>query len=523
VVMAAQSADGQAGHSAEIAAVAAQSCGLSLGGVLLLTPSGPQLDAGYGVEGTVPHAVAEFCDRVLREERLLVAGGDSGLLAGAPIVTARGDLLGVLWVGDDRARERLEPHQEGLLTVLARTIAGQSYVTMLRDERDQVHAMVGAAIFCADRDGVLQRMTSSWAGLTGHSLDVTLGRPLSDFVKGDIGDPIAAVLDGDAGLVRRVDCAVVAADGSSVPVELAVRRLRREDGTEVALGVLVSLQERHRRELEARHDQKLESLGRLSAGIAHEINTPIQFVGDNTRFLASAAQDMLDLLLIYRECMQTTGGGISWSERVERAAQAEKEADVDYLASEVPIAVQQSLEGIDRVASLVRAMKAFSYKDSRDRSYADLNDSLTTTLTVARNEVKYVADVVLDLGELPPVLCYAGDLNQVFLNLVVNAADAMEEKGERGEIRITTRAEGPMVTVRIADNGCGIPEHLQRTIFEPFFTTKEVGKGTGQGLALARAVVIEKHGGTIDVHSTPGEGTEFVLRLPVDGKRESAA
>jgi signal transduction histidine kinase len=231
---------------------------------------------------------------------------------------------------------------------------------------------------------------------------------------------------------------------------------------------------------------------------------------------------MLDLLLVYRACMDGSAGGSSWEERSERAAKAEGAADIDYLTTEVPAAVEQSLEGIDRVASLVRAMKSFSYKDSSDRSYADLNEALTTTLTVARNEVKYVADVVLDLGELPEVLCHVGDLNQVFLNLLVNAADALQEKGERGEIRVSTRAEGTTAVIGIADNGPGIPADLQRVIFEPFFTTKEVGKGTGQGLALARAVVADKHGGTIEVHSAPGQGTEFVIRLPIDGTRLKA-
>jgi two-component system, NtrC family, sensor kinase len=185
----------------------------------------------------------------------------------------------------------------------------------------------------------------------------------------------------------------------------------------------------------------------------------------------------------------------------------------------VPIAVSQSLEGIERVASLVRAMKSFTYKDSNDRSYADLNEAVATTLTVARNEVKYVADVTLDLGELPDVLCQVGDLNQVFLNLLVNAADAMQGREGRGEIKIRTHADGPMAVISIADNGSGVPEELQAVIFEPFFTTKDVGKGTGQGLALARAVVVDKHGGTIEVTSAPGQGTEFVLRLPIEGNR----
>ncbi|GAA0717137.1 PAS domain-containing protein [Dactylosporangium roseum] len=312
-------------------------------------------------------------------------------------------------------------------------------------------------------------------------------------------------------------------DGSVFPISYSSTPLDRGSGiggTVVVFRDVTELRERQRREIEARHGQRLESLGQLSAGIAHEINTPIQFVGDNIRFLAEAYQEMLDLLQVYRDCLDPPKGRqIAWEERSRRAAAAELDADVDYLTAEVPAAVSQSLEGIERVASLVRAMKSFTYKDSKDRSYANLNEALTTTLTVARNEVKYVADVALDLGELPEVLCRIGELNQVFLNLVVNAADAMAGRDERGVIRVSTRTDGPMAVISMADNGCGIPERLQQKIFEPFFTTKDVGKGTGQGLSLARAVVVDGHGGTIEVRSTPGEGTEFTVRLPIDGKR----
>ena len=322
--------------------------------------------------------------------------------------------------------------------------------------------------------------------------------------------------------VQTVDETFVRRDGTTFEVACSVAPLETGGGLPGAVVTFRDMTEVRRAELEARHDQKLESLGRLSAGLAHEINTPIQFVGDNTRFLADAYRDMLDLLLVYRECMAPALGELRWSERTERAQQAEAKADVEYLAAEIPAAVSQSLEGVERVASLVRAMKSFSYKDSTEQSYADLNEAIRTTLTVARNEVKYVADVVLDLGELPEVLCHLGDLNQVFLNLLVNAADALKDKAERGEIRISSRVEGPTAVLSFADNGTGIPEDIQQSIFEPFFTTKEVGKGTGQGLALARAV-LEKHGGSIEVRSVVGEGTEFILRLPVAGKPDASA
>jgi signal transduction histidine kinase len=514
--------------SADAAALAAASCGTAYAGVIALTGNGPRLDAGHGFPAEAPPPVAELCDRVVRERRLVVAGGgvgEVGLFAGAPVLTAAGEHVGVLWVADDVPRPSLGALPERWLGALAAQLGLRSELHALRRERVHALDMVGGVIFYATGEGVLTNMSSFWTTLTGHPVDATVGRSVLDFVAGDDAGEVGAML-AETGVdsVGRIDCSLLTADGAAIPIELAVRHFDRtgDDAWEL-LGVVTDLRERRRRELAAGHDQKLESLGRLSAGIAHEINTPIQFVGDNTRFLASAAQEMLDLILTYRRCMDTTSGELAWGDRLDRAMAAEEAADIDYLATEVPVAVEQSLEGIDRVASLVRAMKSFSYKDSNDRVYADLNEALTTTLTVARNETKYVADVVLDLGELPPVLCHVGDLNQVFLNLVVNAADALHERAERGEIRITTRAEGQTAVVRIADNGCGIPPELQRLIFEPFFTTKGVGKGTGQGLALARAVVVDKHGGTIDVTSAPGEGTEFVLYLPVDGKvRDSA-
>jgi PAS domain S-box-containing protein len=509
--------------SARIATVAAAACGTRYAGVSVPTADGVRLESSHGFDPATPPPAMELCALVVREERPVVVG-DEGWFAGVPVTARNGDVVAVLWVADDLTPDVSEAGTEQLLLTLAEQLVAQAELRNLGREREQALGVVGASIFYVSRDGLLTGVSSSWETLTGYTVDETLGRPLDSFVQGDLDDPIGAVLAGtDSDSVRRFDRTLRNSDGAAIPVELALASVGRPGAPHQVLGVLTDLRERHRRELEARHDQKLESLGRLSAGIAHEINTPIQFVGDNTRFLASAYDEMLGLLAVYRECLEISAGEISWDERVRRAEEAERDADIEYLTVEVPAAAAQSLEGIERVASLVRAMKAFSYKDSSDRSYADLNEALQTTLTVARNEVKYVADVVFDLGDLPEVLCHVGDLNQVFLNLVVNAADALAENGVRGEIRIGTRTEGAMAVISVADNGPGIPEDLQRVIFEPFFTTKGVGKGTGQGLALARAVVADKHGGTIEVHSKPGEGTEFVLRLPVDGKRSGTA
>jgi PAS domain S-box-containing protein len=394
--------------------------------------------------------------------------------------------------------------------------------------RSVVMDHIADGLYTTDAEGRLTSVNRAGAAMLGWSEADLVGRPAHEVLHPNHPDgtaedcPLAhRPVAEDEDDVRVSDAGTfVRKDGNEIQVAYSAAPLRlgsTGSGTVVVFRDDTAQRQRQQREVEERHDQKMESLGRLSAGLAHEINTPIQFVGDNTRFLAEAYQTMLELLLVYRECMGPSSGNLSWQERNARAEAAEEKADIEYLAAEVPAAVEQSLEGMERVASLVRAMKAFSYKDVKERTYTDLNDAIRTTVTVARNEVKYVADVVLDLGELPEVLCYRGDLNQVFLNLLVNAADAMQGRDGRGEVRVTTRAENGTAVISFADNGTGIPEEIQKTIFEPFFTTKEVGKGTGQGLALARAVC-DKHGGSIEVHSTVGVGTEFVLRLPVAGK-----
>jgi two-component system NtrC family sensor kinase len=192
---------------------------------------------------------------------------------------------------------------------------------------------------------------------------------------------------------------------------------------------------------------------------------------------------------------------------------------VEYLCERIPIAFERTSDGIERVRSIVQAMKRFSHASSTELAPADLNEALETTLAVCRNEYKYVATVTLDLASLPAVTCNIGELNQVFLNLIINAAQAIEEQvgasGGQGEIRISTRVEGSDVVVQIADDGPGISPEVQDRIYEPFFTTKEVGKGTGQGLALARAT-IDRHSGSLECVSAVGQGTAFTIRLPID-------
>lgn len=204
----------------------------------------------------------------------------------------------------------------------------------------------------------------------------------------------------------------------------------------------------------------------------------------------------------------------------EEIRAVEAKLDLDFICEEIPHAIAQSLDGARRVANIVRAMKEFSHPDSADKAGTDLNKAIESTITVARNEWKYIADVTTEFeAALPPVVCYAGEVNQVILNLIVNAAHAIKDKvkgSEKGRITIRSRNRGRFAEISVADTGMGIPEEIQSRIYEPFFTTKEVGKGTGQGLALAYSVVVKKHQGKLWFETERGKGTTFFVQLPIE-------
>ena len=303
--------------------------------------------------------------------------------------------------------------------------------------------------------------------------------------------------------------------------DITARLAEQEGAKQLQTQLTAEMQERERMGIELRLAQKLESVGRLAAGIAHEINTPIQYVGDSVAFLQSARAELEGLLVACLAAFDRIAGGESPADVVAGVRSVQEGIDLEFLHAEIPRAFERTLEGVQRVADIVRAMKEFAHPGHVEQSAADLNHAVQTTLTVARNEYKYSAQVETHLGELPDVICNVSELNQVFLNLIVNAAQAVRESGKdatTGRISITTERAQDRVLVRITDNGCGIPKENLEKIFDPFFTTKEVGLGTGQGLAIARSIVVDKHGGEISVESEPGVGTSFILSLPTEGR-----
>ncbi len=274
--------------------------------------------------------------------------------------------------------------------------------------------------------------------------------------------------------------------------------------------------------------QRLATAGTLAAGVAHEINTPVQFVNDSLHFLRNAAKDVFTLLekllAVQRAAEQDKPAG-ELASALAGVAEAQEEIDLDYIRQNVPKAFDRCIDGLTRVATIVRSMKEFAHPAQREMAPADLNRAVRNTLTLAQNEFRYVAKLETELGELPPVVCHASDINQVVLNLVVNAAhaiaDAVKGTSRKGTLTVRTWREGDRAVIAVGDTGGGIPEAIRHRVFDPFFTTKKVGQGTGQGLSLAWAIVKEKHGGELTFETKVGEGTTFFVRLPLRGKKSA--
>jgi PAS domain S-box-containing protein len=293
-------------------------------------------------------------------------------------------------------------------------------------------------------------------------------------------------------------------------------RVAQEEVSRALVALQDEVKTRERLEHELRLAQKLEAIGQLAAGVAHEINTPMQYVGDNIEFLGRALNGFSAYFAALTEAVSAQGTdtlkGIM--------AAAQKKVRSDYLLREGPKALTAAKEGIERVGCIVRAMKSFAHVDEDEATPADLNRAIEDTLVVSHSEYRNVAVVETSLAEIPPVRCWVGKLSQVFLNLIVNAAHAITDAGRAGSgvIRVASAVDGDSVVVTLGDNGCGIPEEIRTRVYDQFFTTKQVGRGTGQGLSLARRIIVDAHGGTLAFDSRVGEGTTFTIRLPIGGR-----
>jgi signal transduction histidine kinase len=313
-------------------------------------------------------------------------------------------------------------------------------------------------------------------------------------------------------------CSVITGDDRVVELRWTVS-CELVDDMRFLRGLMIDVTEARRLVREMAQGQKLESVGRIAAGVAHEINTSVQFISDSVRFVRHALKDVPHAIADYRALAAGVLSGKDVVGAARKAIDTDEAADVDYFLKNAPEALDRALDGIGRVGSVVKSMTEFAHPDARVKTDLDLNRAIRTTLNMSRNEYKNVADVVTDFAELPAIHCHAGDFNQVMLNLLLNAAhaisDVVEGAGSKGRITVRTRAIGDYVEISVSDTGAGIPESVRGRIFEPFVTTKEVGRGTGQGLALSRGIVVEKLKGSLHFETETGKGTTFYIRLPV--------
>jgi len=371
----------------------------------------------------------------------------------------------------------------------------------------QVYSTVPSSLWVVDPSGEILNANRRAARLLDVSCDRLVGARLQSFfeLEGD-ADLLTLLADLQDGQTLRHEARF--ADSASRGRAVLLYASKDEEQYVVAA---LEISEQRRMEIELNHALKMEAVGSLAAGIAHEINTPLQYVGDNLDFLQEAFLEVDSLLALHRRVC----ADLPDSAR-EPLSAAESRVDLEFLHQEAPSAFERTREGLNRVGEIVGSMREFMHPGKDRLSLTDLNRSLESALTLTRNAVKHVAQVETSFGEIPEVECNPGDVGQVFINLLVNASQAIKEAGiEPGLIRASTERRGDSVVVTVADNGPGIPAEIQGRVYDPFFTTKGVGQGTGQGLSLCRAIICDRHRGRIWFETPETGGTVFHVSLPV--------
>ncbi len=383
---------------------------------------------------------------------------------------------------------------------------------------EQVFSSMQGTVVVTDSQGLIQTVNRALLELLGYSEEELLGRPLSAICT-NAELPVTAVpeaaMHSESLALVRVETRYRARDGRLIPMLCSRSALRDEQGrVEGVVCTAFDLTERKEFVAQLFQSEKLASIGQLAAGIAHEINNPLGFIFSNLGTLAEYSRDILGLVRGYEGLYQALESG-----NADQIAQARlqvgscrAEVDVDYLIGDLDQLIRESREGAERVCHIIQNLREFAHLDKTEKTPADLNQCLESALSIASNELKYKAEVEKNYALLPQVLCYPQELNQVFINLLVNAAQAI---AERGVVSIRTFQEEGWVCAAVADTGQGMSPEVRRRLFEPFFTTKPVGQGTGLGLSTSYNIVVHKHGGELLVDSKEGVGTTFTVRIPV--------
>jgi len=428
----------------------------------------------------------------------------------------------------------LEDKVEQRTAELAQSLAE---VDQLSVDLSQILNTISTGVRLIDRDCIVQRVNKSFCTMTGMRKEELVGsKCYTCFLDERCRQSDLCTLNqiDRTGQAIHTEVVKTTKSGKKLHCMLTATPYRDKEGSVVGIVEdfqdiserVQAEQEREQMQTQLLQRSKLESVGQLAAGIAHEINTPIQYIGTNIDFFSESFDDISTLFATLHN-LATQGKNEADSNQMGKAViEALDEADWEFLREEIPTALEQTRDGVNRVSAIVRAMKEFSHPGSREKAPADLIEIIKNTLIVSCNEWKYVAEIETNFGDLPMVPCLSDEIGQVFLNIIVNAAHAIGNlqgktgTEEKGRITITTSTEDDFAEIRITDNGGGMEEKIRKRVFDPFFTTKEVGKGTGQGLSIARNVIITKHQGTITVDSEVDKGTTFIIRLPLKESKD---
>jgi PAS domain S-box-containing protein len=405
------------------------------------------------------------------------------------------------------------------------TEAAQQESAAAARQLDAIFNSVADGLITVNAEGEIESLNKSVYSIFGYDRQMLRDKKIGDFFPVDVAIKYMRALQDFVanGSSDVVDSGPKEGRGlkfgdSEIPIELSVTSIQQDSGHPIFVNVIRDITYRKDLERQLLQAQKMEALGSLAGGIAHEINTPTQYVRDNLKFM----QEAFEAYNGFYQIVMGVQGSLPDAVK-EQIAAAEKKQDLAFFSSEAPVALTQSLEGVATISEIVGAIRGFSYPATDDISYVDLNAALKNTITVARNQWKPYTQVRTEFDEnLPPVPCIPGKLTQVVLNLIVNATHAIEEKCKGVEdpanncITVSTAIVKKKAVIKVSDSGTGIPKENIQKIFNPFFTTKEVGKGTGQGLSISYDIVVKKHGGTLNVESEVGKGTTFIIELPMD-------
>lgn len=543
----------------ELVRLTASICSTPISQVSLVDEERQWAKASFGIPRRETSRLTSFCahaihgrelfcvedawlDEQFRDNPFVTGDPKLRFYAGMPLII-KGHAVGTLCVIDNVPR-RLNDAQKDALKILAYQVQTQLEVRnrqkrlelALLDQQQLALLVqhnyteltwfldsVAVILIGLDHAGTITRWNAAASDVFGISRDEVMHKRLDQcgitWLEGtvDLAEWLAGTEEE-----KRIEAMFVTAAGKRW-LGMTIRRLPRQHSSSSFEYLISATDTTSRRVLEdqVRQAHKLNAIGQLAAGIAHEINSPTQFIGDNISFIKDSWRELLAVIQRSRSLRQKISEETVSPGLLEEHDAAGQNADLDYVLEEYPKAMDQALDGVQRIARIVNAMKEFSHPGSQKKVFVNVHHCIDTTIALARNEWKYVADVVTDFDpQVPELFCHAGELSQVFLNLIVNAGQAISERAAkdsslvRGRIEILTRHCNEEVEIRIRDNGCGIPTSIASRVFEPFFTTKEIGKGTGQGLAIAHSIIVNKHGGSFWFESPLGGGTCFILRLP---------